>query len=226
MTTLAELRTKLSGDLRDPDAKVFDSDDLNSMINSGIVEVGRLAPARFQEDIDLVENQFEYTLQTGVFTEAVPEIEVNRVELWDATTTPIMPRQMILPASQAYVNFSNTGWHNRDGILEVPYSLVRYVGATPENHLLRVWGYRPYPTVSLDADVIPVSGEREEAVREYAMVRALRRLVNERDLFTQWQTRPGNSDVSPASLMNALNIATADWKARARSITVLREAAG
>jgi hypothetical protein len=80
--------------------------------------------------------------------------------------------------------------------------------------------------VSAGADVIPVSGEREQAMRDYCMVLGLKRLVNERDLFTQWQTRSGNTDVSPAALMNALNIAMADWKQRARSITVLREAPG
>ena len=226
MTTLAQLRTKVADDIRDPDAKTFDQTAVDSMINSAIAEVGRLAPARFQEDIDPVENQFEYTLQQGVFTEAVPEIEVSRVELWDTTTTPMMPRQMIAPASQGYVNFSGTGWYNRDGVLEVPYDLVRFMGSDVANYLLRVWGYRPYPSVSADADVIPVSGEREEAVRDYVLVKALKRLSMERDLFTQWQTRAGNTDVSPASLMNMLNIATADWKQRARSITVLREAAG
>ncbi len=226
MTTLAELRTKVGLDLRDPDGKTFSDADVDSMVNSALVEIGRIAPARFQEDLDLVENQFEYTLLSGTFSEAIPEIEVNRVELWDTTSTPMWPRQMIAPASQAYVNFSNTGWTLRDGVLEVPYDLVRFIGSDVDNYLLRVWGYSPYVSVSADADVLPVSGEREQAMRDYVMVLALKRLVNERDLFTQWQTRSGNTDVSPASLMNALNIASADWKARARSITVLREAAG
>jgi hypothetical protein len=226
MTTLATLRTSVSDDLRDPDGKVFTAAAVDSMINSALVEVGRIAPARFQEDIDLVENQFEYTLQSLVFTEAIPEIEVNRVELWDATTTPMTPRSMIAPASQAYINFSDTGWSNRDGVLEVPYSLVRFIGSTPETYLLRVWGYRPYPSVSADGDTIPVSGEREQAVRDYVNLLGLKRLVNERDLFTQWQTRAGNTDVSPASMLNAYSIARAEWKERARSIFVLREAAG
>jgi hypothetical protein len=226
MTTLAELRTKVSADLRDPDAKVFDADAVDSMINSGLIEIGRIAPARFQEDIDPVENQFEYTLRQDVFTEAIPEIELNRVELWDATTTPIMPRKLIDPASAAYVNFSNTGWALRDGVLEVPYSVVKFLGANFADYLFRVWGYSPYPSVSADADVIPVSGEREQAVRDYCWLVALRRLVNERDLFTQWQMRAGNSDVSPAGLLNAYSIARQDWKERARSMTVLREQAG
>lgn len=226
MTTLAELRTKVALDLRDPDGKTFDSDDIDLMVNSALVEIGRIAPERFQEDLDPVENQFEYTLGSDVFSSAVPEVEVNRVEMWDVTVTPNRPVALLAPASQGYINFSNTGWFNRDGVLELPYSTVASIGSDVDSWLIRVWGYRPYPPVSGDDDIVPVSGEREQAIRDYVRLLALQRLVNERDLFTQWQTRAGNSDVSPASLLSALNSAMADWKARARSITVLREAAG
>jgi hypothetical protein len=226
MTTLSEMRTKVSGDLRDPDGKVFDSDAVDSLINSAIVEVGRLAPSRFQEDLDPVENQFEYTLRQDVFDEAVPEIEVTRVELWDITSTLHFPKEMVAPASQGYINFSNTGWYLRDGTLEMPYSLVKFIGSDVDNYIIRVWGYSPYPSVSGASDVIPVSGEREQAVRDYVQVLALKRLVTERDLFTQWQTRTGNTDASHASLLSAYNTALTDWRARARSIAVLREAAG
>jgi hypothetical protein len=226
MTTLAELRTTVSTDLRDPSNKVFLTTDVDSMIKSALTEVGKLAPARFQENIDPVQDQLEYTLQSLVFTEAIPEIEVNRVELWDASVIPNKPITMVPPASEAYINFSNTGWYNRDGVLEMPYSLVAMIGTAFANYLYRVWGYRPYPTVSVDADVIPVSGEREQAMRDYCLVLGLKRLVMERDLFTQWQTHAGNTDVTPAALMNAMNLAITEWRARSRSITVLREAAG
>ena len=196
------------------------------MINSAIVEIGRIAPARFQEDIDPVENQFEYILRSDVFSAAVPEIEVTRVELWDATTTPQRPLALLQPASQGYINYSNTGWANRDGTLELSYDTVAAIGADVTDYLIRVWGYSPYVTVSADADNIPVSGEREQAIRDYILVLALKRLSVERDLFTQWQTRAGNSDVSPAALLSALREAQQDWKARSRSIMVLREAAG
>jgi hypothetical protein len=226
MTTLAELRTKVSGDLMDPSAKTFDSTAIDSFINSALTEIGKIAPARFQEDIDPVQNQFEYTLRQDVFTGAVPEIELSRVEIWDETQTPHRPLDMLAPASAGYWNYSATGWALRDGVLELPYSIVYTIGSNVANYSIRVWGYSPYKSVSAGADVIPVSGEREQAMRDYCMVLGLKRLVNERDLFTQWQTRSGNTDVSPAALMNALNIAMADWKQRARSITVLREAPG
>lgn len=225
-TTVATFKTRLARLLRDPGGKVFSDDDLLDMINAGLATVGRLAPLQFKETIDPIENTFDYTLQSSVFNEAVPEIEVERVELWDATTTPSRPIQLLQPASGEYINFSNTGWALRNGTLEVPYSVVYTIGSTPENYAFVVWGYRPYPSVDDDSDYLGVSNEREEAVKVYCWMEGLRRLNTDRDLFTQWQTRPGNSDVTPASLMNMYNIAREEWKQLSRSITVLRRAAG
>lgn len=226
MTTLAQLEVKVAADLRDPSGKVFSTTDLDYMINTALTEIGIVAPARFQEDVDPVQNQFEYTLQSSVFSAAVPEIQVDRVELWDATTTPNKPLALIQPGSAEYVNFSATGWDVRDGVLEIPYFIVNFIGANYANYLFRVWGWRPYPEMTTGTDVVPVSAEREQALRDYCWVLALRRLSSERDLFTQWQTRAGNSDVSPAAIGGMLVNAERMWKEKKRSITVLRPAAG
>jgi hypothetical protein len=69
-----------------------------------------------------------------------------------------------------------------------------------------------------------VSHELETAMRSYCRVEALRRLIVERDLFTQWQTRSNNTDVSPAALMNGLAQAEESWRRTERRLTVLREA--
>jgi hypothetical protein len=225
-TTVATFKTRLARILRDTGGKVFSDDDLLDMINAGMAEVGRLAPVRFKETIDPIEDTFDYTLQTSVFDEAVPEIEVDRVELWDATVTPSRPISLLAPASGEYVNFSNAGWAIRDGTLEVPYSVVSYIGTNPDNYAFLVWGYRPYPRMEDDSDYLGISNEREEVVKVYCWTEGLRRLNTDRDLFTQWQTRAGNSDVTPASLMNMYNIAREEWKQKARAITVLRPSAG
>jgi hypothetical protein len=225
-TTVATFQTRLARVLRDPDGKVFDSDDLLDMINSGLAEIGRIAPAQFKEEIDPVVDTFDYTLQQSVFSEAIPEIEVERVELWDATVTPAKPTTLLQPASAEYVNYSTVGWAMRDGILELPYSVVNYMGADVANFVIKVWGYRPYARMVETTDYLGVSNEREEALKVYCWLEGLRRLNTDRDLFTQWQTRAGNSDVSPAALMNMYNIAREEWKQRARQITVLRRVAG
>jgi hypothetical protein len=57
-------------------------------------------------------------------------------------------------------------------------------------------------------------------------IEGLRRLISNRTLFAQWQTRSNNTDVTPAALANDLNIALADWARKYRQIFVLREALG
>jgi hypothetical protein len=48
-------------------------------------------------------------------------------------------------------------------------------------------------------------------------------LLSSRELFSQWQIRSNNTDVTPAALMNDLSLAQADWRRLSRSMTVLRE---
>lgn len=226
MSTLADLRTSVSRALRDPDNRVFTTNDVTDMVNAALAEIGRIAPARFLEVIDPVENEFNYTLQSTVFDTATPEIEVSRVEIWDVTTTPYTPRGIVPPASAGYTNYSNTGWALRDGVLELPYSTVKALDGREDDFQIKVWGYRPYAPLSADEDASGLSHEREEALKVYCWMEALRRLNIERDLFTQWQTRAGNSDVSPAGLMNMYSLAREEWRQKARAITVLREVAG
>jgi hypothetical protein len=156
--------------------------------------------------------------------DVIPEIEVLSVELWDVTTTPYTPLYHIAPASEAYVTYSETGWRVWDGVLRIPRSIPVYVDGSEANYKLRILGYAPYTPLVNANDVVGLSNEREWALRAYCRVEALQRLVSERDLFSQWQIRSNNTDVSPAALMNALSLAQADWNRRSRQITVLREA--
>lgn len=77
--------------------------------------------------------------------------------------------------------------------------------------------------IPVDADVIPFTAGVEEALVIYCYIEALRRLIGNRALFTQWQTRSNNTDVTPAALMNDLNIAQEEWRRKSRAILVLRE---
>lgn len=223
MSTLATLKVDVARDLRDPSARTFTEDDIEDIIAQGMVEIGRIAPRRFQEDIDLVADALEYQLLTDDFSAAVPEIEVSRVELWDTTQTPNRPVRRLNPMSAEYINFSEAGWFVRDGILEVPSWVPLYVEGAEADYLIRVWGWAPYAIMDSDDDVVPLSYEREQALRAFAKSEALRRLLSSRELYTQWQTRSGNTDVSPAALMNDLNLAEESWRRKSRALTVLRD---
>jgi len=177
----------------------------------------------FQDDIDPVADALEYTLRSATFAGAlIPEIEVSRLELWNSTTTP-WTRTMVIPAASAgYAADSQAGWSNWGGSLQLPNWLVNYITGHEDDYTFRVWGYSPYPQMALDADAFDGSPDLVWAVVAYCRVEGLERLVADRDLFSQWQTRTGVTDISPAGLMNHLSQAREDWRRKSRALTRLR----
>jgi len=153
---------------------------------------------------------------------AVGDIELRRVEVWSNDTTPVSPVFLLAPGSAEYVNYSNTGWDFWNGVLSIPYRI--FTSLDPSIHFLRVWGYAPFDQLTAPTQVTDLSGGLEQAVMAYCRIEALQRLSFERDLFTQWQTHAGNTDVTPAALMNALSLAREDWRRKSRALMVLREA--
>lgn len=224
MTTFAQMKTSVASVIGDPANATFTSAVIGDLINAALAEIGRIAPSRFSEDLTPVVNSMEYYPRLIALGTSSPEVEINRVEIWDLSQSPPMPLRRVEPASGQYVNYSEAGWYMYDGTLSLPRWVPLFLKTHEATHKIRIWGYSPYKALALDADIVPLSNEREWALRAYCRVEALQRLLAERDLFTQWQTTANNSDVSPAALMNGLNIALDDWRRKAKAITVLREA--
>lgn len=210
------MATALSAELRDPSNLTFDSTLIAAFINAGVIEIGRLAPARFQQDVTVVADTLTYAIQTGD-----PEVEVQKIEVWDVSTTPDSYVMLLPPLSKEYTRGSGAGWYIWNGTLYIPNGVEAWL--VPGTHLLRVWGYTNYAIVSSSTEM-PMSTELEYAVKAYAKVQALESMIQQRNLFTQWSAQPGNTDVTPASLLNQLSMAHADWERTRRKITLLREA--
>jgi hypothetical protein len=221
-TTLGALKTEISAAVRDPDAKTFDDSTLTRLANSALAEVGKYLPEMFQEDITPLADTLEYPLRSDDFAAPVAEIEVARVELWDGSTTPATRLAVVPAASAGYVADSEVGWSNWGGTLSIPRRVWSVVDGHEADYLYRVWGYSPYVALAADNDSCNLSTDGYWAVVAYAKVEALDRLVGDRVLFTQWQTRSGNTDISPAGLMNDLTYARADWRQRSRGLLRLR----
>lgn len=219
MATFATLKTSVSRDLHDPGLLTFDDTAVGDFVNEGLAEIGRIAPFHFQDDIVPVQDELEYALHPS---NPGPEVELVRVEVWDASTTPNRFLRLLRPMSGEYSNTSAAGWFNWGGTLYLTNMSVTYID--PLNHIIRTWGYAPYPPLVGDSDVVPLTNELTWALRSFCKVAALSRLSIERDLFTQWQTKSNNADVTPAGLMSALQSARDDWRRRSKAIAVLREA--
>lgn len=219
-TTYVQLRTKVATDLGDPNNKTFLDPVVGDMVNAAIVELGRIAPLRFQEDVTPVADTLDYILQSSVFDAPQPEIEVKRVELWDGATTPPSFRRLLQAAQREFVDTTAAGWTLWNGVLSLTNAMETSID--PDRHLLRVWGYRPFATLAADDDVSELSVEIEQAARDYCRVKALERLVADRSLFSQWQTRSNNTDISPAQLINDLSLAQESWRRKSRALYIPR----
>lgn len=223
--TFSELKTAVASAIRDPDNKTFDSAALAQIINEALSEVGRVNPIQFQEDITPVADTLQYTLQSAAFAaEAQPDIEVMRVEVWDDSTTPSTRKFVVTPASSGRAFDSQAGWTNWGGILMLPSAVFNVISGNEDSLTIKVWGYSPHPALSGDSDIASVTGDSYWALISRARLAAMEMLLNDRNLFTQWQTRSGNSDISPAGLMNELAQARDEWRRRSRTLLRLRSA--
>ena len=221
--TFTVLKALVASAIRDPDAKTFTDAAVGEMVNASLAEVARFAPEMFQEDITLVADTLEYVLRSTEFSAtAIPEIEVMRVELWDSTNTPAERLALLPPAHAAYSPDSQAGWVNWGGTLALPRSVWSAFDGNESDYYLRVWGYSPFVTLASGSDTANVSEAQKQAVVTYCRLEALERLNADRELYTQWQTRSGNSDVSPAGLMNMLSASREEWRRKSRSLTRLR----
>lgn len=224
MTTYAELQDKVARALQDPDNATFDAQAVQDMIASAYADIGRIAPQRFVQDITPTDDTLSYELRQDVFTAPNDDIEVMSVELWDGSTTPATPYRQIDPQSShpTGLSYSQAGWRFWGGSLYLPNRVVDLID--PDVHFIKVWGYSPWSDLSDDADVVPFGRVHEEALVIRCHIEAMRRLIGNRVLFTQWQTRSNNTDITPGTLMNEKTQAEGEWRTLARAIQVLREA--
>ena len=214
MSTLLELVTRVSRELRDTNNATFTAAMVTDLINSGITEIGRIAPQPFQEDIE-ADGSLSYQLGSAT---ADKRWHVTRAELW--TTTPLRYYTRLPFAGDSRVNSSQAGWRMFNGYLELPQGWADFATAA---YTLRVWGDKPYTRLVNDSDASDLGEDGEEACIEYAAFRGYDRMLAERALFKQWQTQNNNTDASFGGLMQTVSMYGQKWAQRRRQLALIRE---
>lgn len=225
MTTYGDLQDKVARAIQDPDYETFEAQTIKDVIQSAWQDLSRIAPQRFTEDLTPIADTLTYQLRADDFPTPQDNIELVRVEIWDTDVTPNIALRWVPPrgAHPGGLTYSQGGWEVWGGILRIPNNYVS--GIDVDTQSIRVWGYAPWVAPVEDEDTIAINAELEEALVIACNVGLLRRLTSNRALFTSWQTRSNNTDVSMASLMNDLAQAQEEWRRLRREIQVAREGA-
>jgi hypothetical protein len=213
MATREDLRTQIYRELRDPDGKSWEEQEINDLINAGINAVSEFSPLELREDITYT---FPYTIVEGAFgklKEVTTENDfhnVFRVTVLDANGKV----DEDLPPS---IGGTSTGWEFWAGKIQLPEQMyyrsttVEVSGDKYEQIKLRVYGYGRHAL--LDDDVTPttLSDQEQQACRTYVVAQALSRLMTDRANFQQWQIASGASDTSISELAVLANAARQRW---------------
>jgi hypothetical protein len=213
VSTLTQLQTKLARELRDADNDIFSTAELTDAINAGIVEVSRISPNVFREDVE-TDGSLDYTLAAGA-----DDIEVRRVELWEAATPKALLK--LPPAAASLSSESEAGWDWWGGTLSLPSRYANY--AASDAYFLRVWGYKPWDQLVNAGDTTDMSPNLEAAVLEFAILSSFERLAADRMLYAKWQANANNTDVSMASLVQSIALWQQKWNRRKKELLTIRE---
>lgn len=193
--SLATLRASVSRDLRDASNKTFSTNEVDDLIDWGFVEVNRIYPLMAIETVDITVDGDGNPVR--VYT--IESKEVSRVERWrDGAYSALVPD---------YQGDANSGWDLWGSTLTLPTWLE--LDANLDN--LKVYGYQDREMLVNNSDIAETDAEAEAGIRTYAALMGYQRLQNDRALFQQWLSLPGNNDISPTQLQGMTNTYLAQW---------------
>lgn len=195
MTTLADIQTTLSRELRDISFATFSTAELADWINRGIDSIADVYP---KETTD-----YSITIAASVFTYA-PTTSLSRIYRVDVHNSSgsylgIIPKGI--------GDGRDSGWEWHAGILWLP---PNYPVAT--GNKLRVFGYARYIQLSATTSTTEMDQSAINAVIAFATSEAMYALANDRAKFQQWQATPGNSDVSLLGIASTGRDAERRWR--------------
>lgn len=201
-TTLSDLQTMVARDLRDTSNLTWSTSELSDLINAGIAHVSDLAPREIMQTVG--------TVASGVYSYSVTGFSyIYRVDIYTAAGSYDWTVPNIVDAP-------DSGWEMHGGVLYIPQNWNPLVGST-----VRVWGYGLYTQLSASTSTTDLTDRLVHAVRLYAQIEGLGRLINDKAAFAQWQGV--NSDATLLGLNQTYFSLRRRWGEESRSIRRMRK---
>jgi hypothetical protein len=203
---LDELTARILRDLKDPDVKVFSTTQIEDFIAAGLAELNIERP---REIVYELPNDDILTPDRDDLI-AIP---VQDIWMLEAVWTSTGGRETITydDSSSGYPN----GWALYAGNLMLPEAMIDALetGWTDDTVMLRIYGYMDRTVPEDPDDVLEFEDLQDEmALRVFTRLQGLRSLMDDRNLFTQWQTQANNSDVTPGQLAGMRSQAYTEWE--------------
>lgn len=224
--TIVAMASKVRRALRDAGAAVFSVDQITDYINYGLAELSLIRPIETTLVVNSVDKLNGIDATPGAYTTKDLDF-IWAVEVYGLPDTQYDGLTYYLSPDDSGSNWRN-GWDHVSGLLVLPQSTVRWltdVWAMPvPTHAIRVRGYRnrirvnDLTTGSPDIASLP----EEQAIVTLAQLAGFEALMNDRALYTQWQTATHATDVSPTQLSNMAYGAQAKWDRMRRHLYLIR----
>lgn len=205
-TTLSDLRTQVSRDLRDTGNATWSTAELDDLINQGIDKVADLYPKEVQDYTVIVSSGVaSYTLPT-TFT------RVYRIDIYSSSN--LYQSTLLSGIGEG----PNTGWEVHAGLLWLPPDWL-----PDANDKLRIFGYGRYAQLSVSSATTDLNQTGIWALRSFCKSEAFYALLYDRARFQQWQTDQTNTDVSLIQLAQFANLAQRTWSREQQRLRRLRK---
>ena len=204
MATFSDLKTYVARDLRDTGNDVWSTDELGDLINQGIDAIADVRPKEIVQTIG--------TVAAATYTYAASDYEkVYRLDIYTAAGS----YDGELPEYTG--DGADSGYQLINGVVYLPVGYPLTVGDT-----LRAFGYGRYVQLSADTATTDLSQSLIWALRVFCQSEAFGRLLADRSTFQQWQSTPGNTDVTATGLAQLYLTARRRWQEERARIRRMR----
>jgi hypothetical protein len=208
MTTLADLRTSVASDLRDPDMRTFTQVHVGDLINAGMEEVSRVYPLEKIVTITPQDAVYDYDLSDDNI------IQVFRVEY-------LREDAFYAGLTESDHDGDMNGWEVFAGELHFPRAWFDN-SINVDTDEFRVWGYATRARLTADDQVAELDETGEWAVRAFSKFTAFSMLHHDRALYKQWQAQSQNTDVTVNQLGQMVALYTSEWDRQRSHLRRLR----